>query len=159
MNRLKKLFSVLALIIVLQMVTDNISVLAENKNDTSQKDTFTIKMWTGFRFSDEATLDSTDYSADIRFIENPDLKKVASLFAVRIKVFPKKPDIQIISTEDIDKWDTCVNAPIVGYYYIIKGTEKDKYYLLELKEFAKKSEPLPYWTLTFTWEEIVPRGK
>jgi hypothetical protein len=118
--------------------------------------TFTLQFWKAYRFSDEATLEYNDNSADISFFENPDIKKVPFMEAKRIKAFGKiKPDTTKITEGDIDLWDNYVNAPITGYYYMIKGKEKGKYYILLVKEFQNKKEPLPYWKITFQWEEVI----
>ncbi|MEQ8188979.1 MAG: hypothetical protein ABRQ39_13490 [Candidatus Eremiobacterota bacterium] len=117
--------------------------------------TFTLQFWKAYRFPDEAILEYNDHTADLSFCENPDIKKVPILEAKRIKAFGKtKPDTTKITAGDIDLWDTYVNAPITGYYYMIQGKEKGKYYILLLKEFQNKKEALPYWKVTFQWEDV-----
>ncbi len=142
------------LIILLAFISVSAIAMAETK-DNLRSGTVTLQIWKGYRFPDEAMLESDDHTADISFLENPDIKKVPMLEARRIKAFGKnRPDTTKITSGDIDLWDTYVNAPIPGYYYILQGKEKGKYYILFLKEFLNKKEPLPYWKITFQWEEI-----
>ncbi len=142
------------LIILIAFISITAIAMADTE-DNLRSGTVTLQIWKAYRFPDEALLDSDDHTADISFLENPDIKKVPMLEAKRIKAFGKtKPDITKITTSDIDLWDTYVNAPITGYYYIIQGKEKGKYYILFLKEFLNKKESLHYWKITFQWEEI-----
>lgn len=131
-------------------------IVMADTEDNLQSGTFTLLFWKAYRFGDEAILESTDNTADLSFCENPDIKKVPVLEAKRIKAFGKtKPDTTKITAGDIDLWDNCVNAPITGYYYMIKGKEKGKYYILLVKEFQNKKEAPPYWKITFQWEEVI----
>ncbi len=141
------------LIILLAFMSVNIAMA--DTEDNLRSGTVTLQIWKAYRFPDEALLESDDHTADISFLENPDIKKVPMLEAKRIKALGKtKPDITKITASDIDLWDTYVNAPITGYYYMIQGKEKGKYYILFLKEFLNKKESLHYWKITFQWEEI-----
>ena len=142
------------LIILIAFISITAIAMADTE-DNLRSGTVTLQIWKAYRFPDEALLDSDDHTADISFLENPDIKKVPMLEAKRIKAFGKtKPDITKITTSDIDLWDTYVNAPITGYYYMLQGKEKGKYYILFLKEFLNKKESLHYWKITFQWEEI-----
>ncbi|MEQ8172679.1 MAG: hypothetical protein ABRQ38_27595 [Candidatus Eremiobacterota bacterium] len=142
------------LIILLAFMSFNIAMA--DTEDNLRSGTVTLQIWKAYRFPDEALLESDDHTADISFLENPDIKKVPMLEAKRIKAFGKtKPDITEITASDIDLWDTYVNAPITGYYYMLQGKEKGKYYILFLKEFLNKKESLHYWKITFQWEEVI----
>jgi len=142
------------LIILIAFISVTAIAMADTE-DNLRSGTVTLQFWKGYRFPDEAMLESDDHTADISFLENPDIKKVPMLEARRIKAFGKnRPDTTKITAGDIDLWDTYVNAPIPGYYYMLQGKEKGKYYILFLKEFQNKKEPLPYWKIIFQWEEV-----
>jgi hypothetical protein len=118
---------------------------------TPAGNSFSLKVFEGFRFTDRAMVKSDDKSADVRFTYQ--VRRAGPfvyLGAEKIKALSAAPRGSF-STAETASWKDYVFAPGPGYYGVVS---KGHSYVLHLESYENQGKAASYWKLNFSWKQL-----
>ncbi|OGQ20460.1 MAG: hypothetical protein A2138_26805 [Deltaproteobacteria bacterium RBG_16_71_12] len=132
------------------------------------EDTFALRIFEGYRFADDAVLESTDDTADLTLFRNPNLTGIGTLGAAHIGEFCEPdgdvscpqdrpgtvPDLEPLPdplrVEDIEALPDFLNAPSEGTFIVLVGADTDDtIHMVRLVEWTNQGASDANWVLTF----------
>ncbi len=119
----------------------------------------TLKVYQGFKFSDQTVTINGDKQADLSFFVNQGRQgaysfALGALGGAKIKEFgTETPGARDLSPETVAGWKSYVNAPSPGMY-VVQGADGQSLYLIKVISFENQGKASSFWKLNFSWEKI-----